>query len=314
MKPLRNHPLEPLVIKYLEQKKVHPKTIKAYKIAFKYYIKYLKDNRIKYPQTSDLILFKQHRMSLGLSETYLYIFISAIKGLYKYLKIQDESYDLGGYYVNDIAAAIKNVSVKPMLKKRVLTQDEAKRFILCMKEKRHYIHHYRDYAIIMLMLTSALSPYDIMHARKSNFKYRDQRILFINKKGEMRYAHKINLSPMTYEALRSYVLKRNDKNPYLFISHRQIGHTLHISRTFFRDMFRRILTSCGFDARMVTPHALRHSAALFYYESGASVMEVKDLLRHKKLSSTQMYEAYYQRLHSDAEAKIEALLFEDDVQ
>ena len=76
-------------------------------------------------------------------------------------------------------------------------------------------------------------------------------------------------------------------------------------------MFPRVLKKCGFVKKAFTPHALRHSAALFYYESGASIEEVKSLLRHKYLSSTKMYEEYYQRLNSDAEHKIEALLIED---
>ena len=76
-------------------------------------------------------------------------------------------------------------------------------------------------------------------------------------------------------------------------------------------MFPRVLKSCGFVKKAFTPNALRHCAALFYYENGASIEEVKGLLRHKHLSSTKMYEEYYQRLNSEAEHKIEALLIEE---
>ena len=266
---------------------------------------------MKYPSTSDLIAFKNHRFSLGFSSAYQHIFISAIKGLYKYLNEKDENGSLGGYYLYDIAKEVKSISRKPHLKKNVLILEDARHLIMCTKNNRAHIHHYRDHAMIMLMLTSALSPSEIINARKSNFKYKEgKKILFLNKKNERRYHHKVNLSDMTFEALKSYILKRNDSNPYLFISHRQVGDSKHLSRTFFYEMFPRVLKSCGFVKKAFTPHALRHSAALFYYENGASIEEVKGLLRHKHLSSTKMYEEYYQRLNSDAERKIESLLIE----
>ena len=109
---------------------------------------------------------------------------------------------------------------------------------MCTKNSRAHIHYYRENAIIMLMLTSALSQSEIINARKSNFKYKEsKKILFLNKKNERSYHHKVILSDITFEALKSYILKRNDSNPYLFISHRQVGDTKHLSRTFFMRCF-----------------------------------------------------------------------------
>ena len=134
------------------------------------------------------------------------------------------------------------------------------------KNSRANIHHYKDHAMIMLMLTSALSTNEIINARKSNFKYKEvKKILFLIKKNERRYHHKVILSDMTFEALKSYILKRNNSNPYLFISLRQVGDLKHLSRTFFYEIFLRVLKSCGFVKKAFTPNALRQSAALFYY-------------------------------------------------
>ena len=57
--------------------------------------------------------------------------------------------------------------------------------------------------------------------------------------------------------------------------------------------------------KRIHPSRVRTKCRFFYYENGASNEEVKGLLRHKHLSSTKMYEEYYQRLNSDAEHKIE---------
>ena len=163
------------------------------------------------------------------------------------------------------------------------------------------------------MLTSELSPHEIINAKRYYFKYQDgKRILYLNKKGERNFHSKIELSDMTYHALLDYVLKRHDHNPYLFISHRNVGTTKHVSRTFLKDMFRRVLTSCGFDSRYITPNALRHSAALFNLSRGATIEETKVLLRHTNLKSTKIYETYLSRMDNDSEEKIEALLFKEN--
>lgn len=43
------------------------------------------------------------------------------------------------------------------------------------------------------------------------------------------------------------------------------------------------------EVKVVTPHELRHSSTELYYEAGASVEDIRRLLNHKSLSSTQKY-------------------------
>lgn len=309
---MKTHPLEPLINTYLSQKKISEVTRKNYQIALKYYVMYLKKHNIKIAKTSDLIAFRDERRALGFSSAYTYIFISAIKGLYKYLKEYQMILNIDERYGYDMSAPIKNETIKHHLKKQLLTLDEARHLLICTKHQRRYIHHYRDHAIISLMMTSGLSTHDIIHAKKNDFMYKhDEKILYIHKKGQYRYHHKIELSDGTYEAILSYLLKRNDDNPYLFMSHRNVAKMKHVSRTFFKDMFPRVLKSCGFQGHYITPHALRHSAAIFYLSSGASLEETKALLRHKKIHSTEVYTKYLSRLANDSESKIESLLLDD---
>jgi integrase/recombinase XerD len=245
---MKTNPLKQLIEMYLKQLKLSENTIKSYRFALKYYVMYLKEHKIKYPKTRDIIQFRNERFELGFSVAYNHIFMSAIKGFYQYLSLHSSNLIIGDTYAYDIAKPIKQIQMKHHVTKKVLTVTEARHFLFCTKKFRRDIHHYRDHAIITLMLTSGLSPDEIIHARKSNFKYREgQKTLFVNKKRAMRYQYKIELSFQTYLALRTYVLKRGDTNPYLFMSHRQVGETKHLSRTLFRDMFRRNLKACSFD-------------------------------------------------------------------
>lgn len=57
---MTNHPLTGYSVRYLNENKLSESTNKAYRIYFKYYIKYLSDQTIVYATTSDVIRFKKN--------------------------------------------------------------------------------------------------------------------------------------------------------------------------------------------------------------------------------------------------------------
>jgi len=95
---LKNHHLEELSESYILDKTFALATVKSYKIAFKYYIMYLKENHIEYAKTSDVIRYRESRRALGHSTHYIYIQISALKGLYRYLRLNQKRLNLSVLY------------------------------------------------------------------------------------------------------------------------------------------------------------------------------------------------------------------------
>lgn len=69
----------------------------------------------------------------GYSTYYVYIHMCALKGLYLYLKMNQERFNLDPKYKYDIMTDIKNERIKPSVKKRVLTPLEAKQLLLYTK-------------------------------------------------------------------------------------------------------------------------------------------------------------------------------------
>ena len=309
---MKNHELEELSKKYLLQKKLAPTTIKSYKIAFKYYILYLKENNILYAKTSDVIQYRESRRRLGYSSHYIYIDISALKGLYRYLRINQKRLGLPEVYAYDIMAPIKNERIKRQIKKPILTIKQAKKLLLHTKECRKYLWHYRDHAIIYLMLVSGLRRIEIIHAKRKDYQIiGGKQILYVPRKGLESEDEFVNLSKGGAEALNDYLNKRIDDIPYLFISHKKLSSSGHLSRTFFRDMFKRVLKACDLDKTGITPHSLRHTAAAMNLLRGASIEQTRSLMRHKNIQSTLVYKDHIDRLKDESEAKIEAFILKE---
>ncbi|MFP4287605.1 MAG: tyrosine-type recombinase/integrase, partial [Candidatus Izemoplasmataceae bacterium] len=307
------HPLEKLAKKYLDEKSLAPSTKKSYAIAFKNYIAYLKARDIIHASTGDIILYKHYRKSLGHSSYYIYIDISALKGFYRYLKDNREGLNLPIAYAYNIMETIKNERIKPHIKKHVLTAREAKMLLLHTKTMRTYLWHYRDHAMIMLMITSGLRPHEIMAAKRSDFcELNGMPILYIGQHTNHALSEWVKVSKGTKRALDDYLSRRTDDNPYLFIAHRNTSKKGKLSRTFFKDMMPRVLKEAGLEGLKITPHALRHTAATLNLIRGASLLETKSLMRHTNIESTLIYQDYIDRLNDESERLIDAFLLKEE--
>lgn len=307
------HPLEALSKRYLSEQSFSHSTVKSYGFAFMHYINYLKENQIEIAKTSDVIRFRESKRNLGYSTTWIYIQISALKGLYNYLRINQKSFNLPVDYAYDIMTPIKNEKIKMVVTKPILSIEEAKHMILHTKEIRKSFWHYRNHAIVYLMLTSGVRSYEILRAKREDYKFVDGawRLYFPSNKNNAIDDY-VKLSKGAIEAMNDYLNLRHDDNPYLFITHKH-GITKHqLSRTFFKDMFRSVLKECGLNNRGITPHCLRHTAAVMNLQRGGSVEATKQLLRHVDIESTLVYVHHLERLKDDSERLIEALILKEE--
>lgn len=163
------------------------------------------------------------------------------------------------------------------------------------------------------MVTLGLSVHDIVHLRRKDYQKIDEKKVLVFKRSQ--HLDDIvfqNLSPGGVIALDDYLALRSDDNPYLFITRKNRQKNHHLSRTFFKDMMPRVLHDVGFDERKITPHALRHTAAILNLKRGGTLLETKRLLRHESITSTLIYKDYLERLESRVESKIDAFILKEE--
>jgi len=307
-----SHPLEGLSEIFLNDANYRFATRKSYRITYKYYIHYLKTHDILYASTKDVIAFREERRTLGHSTYYIHIQICALRALYGYLRLNQKRLNLSLEYAYDIMIPIKNEPIKHALRKQILTLDQAKHLLLHTQKRRRYLWHFRDHAIIYLMLTSGLRSDEIIHLKKDDL--REENGVALLSMDQKRNGKKImvNLSKGAHHAVFDYLSKRKDRNPYLFISHKKDSQEGYLSRMFMMTMFNKLLIECGLRDTKITPHSLRHSAAYFNLLRGGTLEQTKALLRHHNIQSTLIYQDYIQRINDDFEEKIDAFILKED--
>lgn len=312
---MHEHPLTELIDLYLSEKDITKESYDLFHIILNQYVDYLKERNIIYAKTIDINNYRIFKKSQGYSNHWIYDQINAIKGFYAFLSYHQARLGLPLDYAQNIAEAVKNEPLERNVSQKVLSVDQAKHLILHTKENRKYIWHYRDHAMLFLMLTTGMRSIEIRRAKiKDIKKINDETILYVHGKGRSSKDAFVKISSGVSLAIEDYLKKRKDKNPYLFISHSKRYETPYLSRTFFLRMFRRVLKEVGLDHLKVTPHSLRHTAATFNLLRGGTLEETRRLMRHKDLSTTLIYAHHIERMKADLENEIEDyILNEKDI-
>lgn len=301
-----NHPLDYLIEQYLSEKDITKGSFELYKIILNQYRDYLKEHNITYAKKTDIVNYINLKKKSGYSNNWLFHQVQTIKAFYKYLSLNQTRLNLHETYAYDITESIKNVSKKPRTSNTVLTVEQAKQLLIQTKENRKYIWHYRDYAIIYLMLLTGLRGVEIRRAKKRDLKIINQEtVLYIQGKGKTQADMFVKVSKGTRKAIEDYLLLRKDKSPFLFISHSNHTKNYGLDRTFFNAMFKRVLKEAGLEDVHLTPHSLRHTAATLNLLSGGSIEDTKSFLRHEDMTSTLIYAHHLNRLEDDSEETLE---------
>ncbi len=145
----------------------------------------------------------------------------------------------------------------------------------------------RDYAIARCLIDLGLRASEVAFIQIDDLNWRKCTLQIRSSKGKRRDL--LLLPASTCEAIVDYLRFGSPENlsRALFVRHRApldkpIG--LDIVRCSMRMAYRR----CGLNPTMGT-HILRHSAACRMINSGASLKEIADVLRHRSIDTTQIY-------------------------
>ena len=111
------------------------------------------------------------------------------------------------------------------------------------------------------------------------------------KGGKTRFVPLLESSLAAYDA---YLKKRErfvpsalkGLSPYIFPSHGQSGH---LTRQRFGQLLKEAASRAGLDARLFSPHKLRHAFATHLLAGGADLRAIQTMLGHADIGTTQIY-------------------------
>jgi site-specific recombinase XerD len=264
---------------------------------------YLKANSILSPNKKDILCYKEY-LSKRVKSASIQKTIVVLRGFFTYLDSED--------VYRNIMTGIRGVKIEPTFKRASLTLLEMGNLLDKANELSESIEGMRNYAIIALLATTGLRTIEVERADVSDLvAISDEYKLYIQGKGHDDKDLYVKISDDVYQIIMKYLFLREDEFESLFITHGRNNHGERIKTRTVRGIVKEVLRRTGIDDKRYTAHSLRHSLAtnLILYGNG-TLEEAKQILRHKDISTTQIYNHSLARSQNDGELKMSKLLFE----
>lgn len=205
--------------------------------------------------------------------------VSSIRTFFKYLK-------MNGYIDDNPMINLDAPKLKKSLPK-YLTVEQAKKLLLSVDGP----HKARDYCILTLFLNCGLRLSELVSIDYNKIKFdenEDVATVIITGKGNKERTVYLNKACIC--AIKAYMKVRPvdgviDKNA-LFLSNR----LKRISNKTVQHLVDNYLDKAGLSGMGFSVHKLRHTAATLMYQTGeVDVLELKEILGHENLNTTQIY-------------------------
>lgn len=200
--------------------------------------------------------------------------VVSIKRFYRYLEVNDK------INVNRIAF-LESPQTKKSLPK-YLTLDESIKILNNVDGKNKE----RDFCILTLFLNCGLRLSELVGINISHIKDNDTLVVI----GKGNKERTIYLNRACLDAISAYMSVRPkdgliDRDA-LFISNRKT----RVGKRMIQDIVEKNLEKNGLSGRGLSTHKLRHTAAtLMYQHGGVDPLQLKEILGHENLSTTEIY-------------------------
>ena len=271
-------------------------TLTTYKEGLKAFFEYLIDNCIKYPTRNDLRAFRDElkdKLSIYTINSYL----TAIRRFFKYL-------ELNGVY-EDITKDVKSIKVSKIPKKQVLTLEQT-------KEIYNSLTDLRERCLFSLFVSTGMRAIEVSRALIEDIKiHNGEFVLFFQGKMRDDKSEYVKLSNQTLNDILNYIGDRKSGNIFVSTSNNNKGNgvTTKTLRLEIKNIFKRF----NLDYDTFSCHSLRRTFATIAYNGGADIYEIKEVLRHRSVSTTTRYLAQTTRDNNKTECNVSNLIFGTEV-
>lgn len=230
-------------------------------------------------EKGDINAYKQKLSDSGKSVATVSRCMSSIRTLYKYLLVS-------GRCSKNPTAEIKNDKCEKKFFE-ILSEDEIDR--LLSQPDTSELKGKRDKAMLEIMYATGMKVSELISLDLSDVNLKLQTV---NCKGASHSSkgRMILLYPVAVKALEDYIKKSRNffvadpTNSALFVN----VNGERMTRQGFWKILKGYAESADI-SKTITPHTLRHSFATHLLENGADINDIKNILGHADISSTQVY-------------------------
>lgn len=226
----------------------------------------------------DLRSFLSYLNELGLGARSQARLVSAIKGFYKYLLLENELKD-------SPAAAIESPRIGRKLPD-TLSYAEITKMLSSIDVSEAL--GARNKAIIETLYSCGLRVSELVDLRISKLSFDDEYLSVIGKGNKERLVpigpDAIKFITIYLNEIRSHMLIKKGHEDIVFLNRR--GSQL--TRVMIFTIVKNLAKNAGIK-KSISPHTFRHSFATHLVEGGADLRVVQDLLGHASITTTEVY-------------------------
>lgn len=279
-KPITN-PRAENFLEYLEiEKGRSKKTILSYRLSLDKFFSFA--GQIE-PQNITLGLIKKYRLNLNRADdnnrelkkvTQNYHLI-VLRAFLKFLARND---------IKTLAPEKIELAKIPERQVNFLEAEEVERLLNFNPENS--LRLLRDKAILELLFSTGLRVSELANLRRADINLKKAEFSVRGKGGKIR---PVFASESAREAIRSYIARRADPEPALFVSIPKNKAALtRLTPRSIERMIKKYAVRAGI-TKKITPHTLRHSFATDLLINGADIRSVQSMLGHASITTTQIY-------------------------
>ena len=170
----------------------------------------------------------------------------------------------------------------------VLYPEEVDRLLAIAPPVKKPLQALRDQALLHTLFSTGMRISEAIRLNRDDLRPHSNEVTVRGKGNKVRV---VFLSDEAYSRLNTYLEKRQDIDPALFVRHKANPtkeDNLRITPRSAQRMIKLYAAAAGI-TKDITPHTLRHSFATDLLANGADVRQVQQLLGHASITTTQVY-------------------------
>ncbi len=249
---------------------------------------------------TDILEYVDSLKEEGLSPLTIGSYLVAVRKFYEFAESEK-------VYPN-IAKGVKSPKKKNTFRKKYLHEDEIENLLSVYEEKS-----LRDFAIVNLLVRTGLRTIEVVRANVGDIDIvNGKRVLYVWGKGHEEKDDFVVLTDKTYLPIRRYLDSRKGVKPGdpLFVSESRQNYGERLTTMTISTIAKKALREIGLDSHSYTAHSLRHTTASMILEKGGTLLDVKKVLRHTSVETSEIYTRMKEeedRIQTPPEALLDAI-------
>lgn len=249
----------------------------SYEKTLNYFFKYATFCRIDVLDKNVLKKYQLHLQEKEIKTTTINLYLISLKEFVKYL-FENEKIDA------DISNVLKLKSVEKQFKKPIFKEWELKQ--LLTELPRNTAIEKRDFAVINLLARTGLRTCEVIEIKWEDIKEENSLIkLYIKGKGRREKEEYVMLTEEAYGPLKAL---RIENKGYVFKSESIKNKGCGLSTSMIRRIVKEALRKCGLREEL-SAHSFRHTFATMALKNGADLYYVQQALRHRSITTSELY-------------------------